>query len=413
MAALASFWLGQAAAAQSGAQDAERMTALARIDVAASRIEDFGSNLLVDLALSQPVPWRVFTLDEPRRLVIDFGEVDFAGTTLTEIVAADMVSGVTTGRFREGWSRLVLALAGPMAVETAGLSTGGPGGIARMKLQLAPVTAEAFARDAGPPDSVLFGAGDDAEAEGAAAPIEPMRRQSGERPLRVTIDPGHGGIDPGAEAEGVNEADIVLAIAKQLAAALKRLGMEATLTRTDDVFVPLERRMSIAREARSDVFLSLHADALDEGQASGATVYTLSTDGADEASQKLVERHEPDDLLTGLDLMAAGDEVALVLMEMARAETLPRSERLADEIVAGLARETGDLHKRPRLRADFSVLKAADIPSVLIELGFLSSAADRARLADPMWRQAAVNGIRAGIENWSRYDAIQGRQLRQ
>ena len=148
------------------------------------------------------------------------------------------------------------------------------------------------------------------------------------------------------------------------------------------------------------MFLSLHADAIAEGRASGATIYTLSDTASDEASRKLAERHDRDDLLAGVDLSAQDDVVAGVLMDLARAETGPRSDRLADALVAGLGATVG-LHKRPHLQADFSVLKSPDSPSALIELGFLSSDKDRARLNDPAWRARAQAGIRDALTAWA------------
>ncbi|QFU08614.1 N-acetylmuramoyl-L-alanine amidase AmiC precursor [Rhodobacteraceae bacterium THAF1] len=381
------------------------LTALARIDPASSRIADFGNNLLVELALSQPVPWRVFTLDAPRRLVLDFSEVDFAGTDLQALLSSDLVSNLYRGRFREGWSRMVIDLAQPMAIETAGLSTSG--GVTALKLQLAPVSEAEFTAGTGVPESALFS---------LPLPSEhpaPVTRQRGERPLRVTLDPGHGGFDPGAEAGGMREADVMLTFAMELEQTLENAGMEVSLTRRGDSFVPLPTRVSVARAAKADLLLSIHADALEEGNASGAAAYTLSTTASDAASAKLAQRLDRGDMIAGIDLGTGDDAVASVLMDMARLETQPRAERLADEIVAGLARATGDLHKRPRLTGNFSVLRAADIPSVLLELGFLSSQQDRDRLSDPVWRARAIDGIRAGIEAWAREDAAEARRLMQ
>lgn len=385
---------------------AENLTALARIDTEQSRIVDFGANLHVELALSQPVPWRVFTLDDPRRLVIDFSEVDFTGTDLAAMHASDHVQGLYRGRFREGWSRLVVELADPLRIETAGLVTAGVEG-ALLKLQLAPTTPDRFAAEAGVPEGAAFA------LPPAAEVAAPVLRRTDDRPLRVTLDPGHGGFDPGAEGDGITEADLVLSFALELAEVLEADGMEVSLTRRADRFVPLPRRVSLARRAAADVFLSLHADALEHGGASGATVYTLSEAASDEVSRKLAERMDHGDLLIGVETGVADDVVASILLDMARRETGPRSEALGDQIVAGLARATGDLHKRPRLKADFSVLRAADIPSVLIELGFMSSAADRARLTDPAWRARAAEGIRAGLQAWARSDAFEAQRLMQ
>ncbi len=394
-----------------GAASAQDLTALARVDPARSalRVLDGGGAELV-LGLSRPVPYRVFTLDAPRRVVLDFSVVDWAGLDPATLSAAGAVTGVTVGPFRPGWSRMVLALDAPLAVAEAELKTGEA---ARLVLRLTPVDAAAFAAASGAPGSALF-----ALPDPAADLPPPHRRQDGTRPVRVVLDPGHGGLDPGAERDGVVEADLMLAFARDLRDLLRREGgsgggFEVFLTRNDDIFVPLEMRVSIARMAGADVFISLHADALAEGRARGATIYTLSDTASDVASEKLAERHDRADLLAGIDLTDHDDRVARVLMDMARAETQPRADRLADALVAGLERRIGELHKRPRLEASFSVLKAADIPSVLIELGFLSSARDRENLISADWRALAAEGIRDALVAWAAEDAAEALLLRQ
>jgi N-acetylmuramoyl-L-alanine amidase len=381
----------------------EPMTALARPDPAESSIVDFGANVHVTLTLSQPVLWRLYTLEAPRRLVIEFGEVDWAGTQVEAFRDSDAIAAVRAERGEPGWSRLVLDLAEPLAVETAGMSTVFDDGRAVLKLQLAPTSEKAFAAAAiaAPHAAPLPGLG----------PVPEAGRPEG--PPVVVLDPGHGGIDPGALAGTVNEADLMLTFARELEAALTARGFTVVLTRDTDIFVPLETRLSIAREAGASLFMSLHADALAEGRASGATVYTLSHAAADAAAEKLAERHERHDLVSGIDLHGHDDGVAQVLMALARTETQPRSDRLADAIVEGLGEATGDLHKRPRLTAGFSVLKAPDIPSVLIELGFLSNAQDREKLQTPAWRQRAAEGIANAVVDWAGSDVRRRRLLRQ
>jgi N-acetylmuramoyl-L-alanine amidase len=160
------------------------------------------------------------------------------------------------------------------------------------------------------------------------------------------------------------------------------------------VFVPLSARMSLARQVGADVFISLHADALDENEVRGATVYTLSADAGTQAVQRSVERHERGDLLAGVDLNATEDRIAAALMDLARAETGPEGRRIADALVASLEARGALLNSRPRRDGQFSVLAAADFPSVLIEVGFLSNAQDRAVLATPEGRARIARAIR-------------------
>jgi N-acetylmuramoyl-L-alanine amidase len=229
----------------------------------------------------------------------------------------------------------------------------------------------------------------------------------------VVLDPGHGGIDPGAERDDVTEAELMLTFGRELKEALLRAGgINVVMTRDEDVFVPLETRISIARSAGADVFLSLHADALAEGEAVGATIYTLAEEASDAASAALAERHDRDDILSGVDLTGQDDVVAQVLMDMARAETAPRSERLSEALAEAIKAEGLKMHRIPRQRAGFSVLKSADIPSALIEIGFLSSARDFERLVDPEWRARMARALVAGVQAWALADAAAS-QLRE
>jgi N-acetylmuramoyl-L-alanine amidase len=189
--------------------------------------------------------------------------------------------------------------------------------------------------------------------------------------------------------------------------------MTVVMSREEDVFVPLESRISVARAAAADVFLSLHADALAEGEATGSTVYLLADAASDAASARLAERHDRADLLAGVDLAGQDDVVATVMMDMARTETQPRSDRLAAALVAAIGEGGGRMHRHPIQEAAFSVLKSPDIPSVLLELGFLSSESDRALLADPVWRAGMQEAIRAALGAWAEADAAEARLIRQ
>lgn len=386
---------------------AQDLSALARVLPDQSALGDDGDSVELRLGLSQAVPYRVFTLDEPPRLVLDFNEVDWAGLDPAALDRSEKVSDLRVGLFRHGWSRMVMVLSEPLAVQTAALDTTKTDG-AEVLVRLVPVSVAEFQTRAGAPREAIY--------QPAGTPVnlaQPRRRQTGESPLVVVLDPGHGGIDPGAEYDGAKEADLMLIFALELQEILLRAGnFDVVLTREDDSFIPLEMRVSIARKAGADVFLSLHADALAEGRASGATIYTLSQTASDVASQKLAERHDRADLLAGVDLTGQDDVIATVLMDMVRTETEPRSDSLADALVTGLS-DTIGMHKQPRLAAGFSVLKAPDIPSVLIELGFLSSPRDLKKLRDKDWRLHAGEGIRNGLQLWAVEDAAQALLLRQ
>lgn len=362
-------------------------TVVARVDPADSALRDTGDAVELSLSLSQPVTWRVFVVDAPRRLVLDLSKADWPDAFPD---TSDLAGPVDMGRFDTEWSRMVVPLGGPLVIGQAALETDPADGSARLTVALVPVSETAFVAHAQPADSVMH----------PARPVAPPRQDG---VLRVMLDPGHGGVDPGAEADGLVEADLMLTFAQELRAVLSRqAGYAVGLTRDDDSFVPLEARITAARAFGADVLLSLHADALpeDAGQASGATVYTLSEEASDKASQILAERHDRSDLIAGVDLEDQGDEIAIVLMDLVRRETAPRADALAGLLVDAFRDGTGHVSSRPLRRAGFSVLKAPDFPSVLLELGFLSSREDRARLADPAWRTEAAQAILTALQDW-------------
>ncbi|MDR7126574.1 N-acetylmuramoyl-L-alanine amidase [Pseudotabrizicola sp. 4114] len=374
---------------------AQELSALARLVPEQSRVADKSGGIDVELVLSQPVPWRVRVLDQPPRLVLDVREVDWTGLG-SVAQGSDAVAGLRAGVVRQGWSRLVLELTGPHLVARADMLTGDAA--ATVRLHLAPATAEEFSAAAAQPEPAGW-----ALPKIADLP-KPVPRGSG--PVVVVLDPGHGGIDPGAERDGYTEAGLMLTFARELKDLLVRDGgFLVILTREEDEFVPLESRISIARAAGAHVFVSLHADAIAEGEAVGATIYTLSEEASDAASQALAERHDRADLLSGVDLTAQDDLVATILMDMARTETGPRIDRLALALEAAIKAAELRMHRHPRQTAGFSVLKSPDIPSVLVELGFMSSERDLARLIDPEWRARMALALRDGLKAWAAEDA--------
>lgn len=369
---------------------AQDLSALARLDPAASSVSDQGEAVRIDLALSQPVPWRVRLADNPPRLIMDFREVDWSGIAAMPR-ASTRIGDLRAGTFRPGWSRLVIGLKAPLGILSAEMETGQG---TRVQVRLGPATPSDFARQAGLPEPAEWSLPEPADLP------PPVLRGAG--PLIVVLDPGHGGIDPGAERDGHTEAALMLTFARELKEVLLRDGaFRVVMTREEDVFVPLETRISIARAAGGDVFLSLHADALAEGEAVGATIYTLSEEASDAAARALAERHDRDDLLSGIDLTNQDDLVATVLMDMARTETQPRIARLADTLQQAISGAGLKMHRRPIQQASFSVLKSPDIPSVLVEIGFLSSASDLDRLLDPEWRGRMAAALRDGLRRWA------------
>jgi N-acetylmuramoyl-L-alanine amidase len=315
------FWGASLAAAQD-------LTALARFDAEQSAVKDRWRGASIELMFSQGVPWRVFTLDGPRRLVVDFREVDWGGVYSLSADDTERVSAVRFGQYQPGWSRMVVDLAAPLGLSSADMRVDETIGQAALKIVLELVSDDEFSSSAGAPDMVGW------RNTPAAQVAKARMRQSGDGDITVVIDAGHGGIDPGAEHGDDTEKDLMLAMARELKDALLRAGrFNVILTREDDIFVPLETRVAIARHAEADLFLSLHADALGQGQATGATVYTLSETASDEASAALAERHDREDLLAGVDLSGQDDTIAGILMDLAWLENQPRSDAVANAIV--------------------------------------------------------------------------------
>lgn len=376
-----------------GATPVPAASTLAKLGRGGASIEDRAGVVLVTVPLTLAVPWKVYLADDPPRVVIEFNELDW---TQPPTIASSSVSEVGTARHAPGWSQMVAVLREPFEVGSAEMETA-PDGTATLIVRLSPTTAADFraaaqATAAAPPDAALV-------------PARPV----------IAIDPGHGGFDPGARAGGLVEADITLTFARRLKETLVRSGrFDVVLTRGEDAFVPLEERLTLARSGGADIFISLHADTLeaDTGAASGLTVYTLADDATDAASERLAERHEGSDIIAGADLSGAGDDVALALLDLARLDTQPRAAALSATLVAAFRAAELAVSSHPERQADLSVLKSADIPSVLIELGFLSSKADLARLESQVWQREAARAVRDALLMWHDEDRLRSEAAR-
>jgi N-acetylmuramoyl-L-alanine amidase len=342
--------------------------------------------IVLSLDFTAEPAFSLFTLTDPFRIVIDLPRADWTGPEPDAAAIPDILA-VRFGLFRHDTARIVLELARPLAVRRA-ISRPQAGGGHRLALALEPVAAQDFAAGAGWPEEARW---------------EPGRLPPPPAPGRivVAIDPGHGGIDPGASRGGLVEKRLVLAFGRQLAEAVERRdGLAAYMTREADVFVPLRERVRLARDAGAHVFVSVHADSLLEGRADGVSLYTLSEEGTDDATRAYAERENRSDVLAGVSLSGAEDDVTRVLVDLARRGTNHESDKLAAALLEALRPRVPLLRTRPHRRGNFVVLKAPDLPSVLVELGFLTSAADRARLSDPEWRTGLAEAIADGLERW-------------
>lgn len=359
--------------------------------------------LELQLVLDQPVPFRAFLVADPVRLIVDLKNTDLDGLQADDLRGGDLVPAIRWGRLKRDWSRIVIELPGPYRIESAGQQTKGPQ--AKIAIDLRPVSDDDF--------SPL-------PSTSAALQILPEQSGSPDKPeateedqLTVMLDPGHGGFDPGAQADGESEADMVLTYALALRDKLKEAGVNVVMTRDDDSYVGLETRMTAARDAGADLFLSLHADALPSGQAAGATVYVWNPKADQRAAERLATVHGRDDLLSGIDMTGKDDALAAAIMDFARTDTQPRSQNFASFLTSRMALMGIGLHGRAVQTAAFSVLKSPDIPSVLLELGYLTDPEDRANLTNPLWRERMVQVMAEAIIGWARDDEARQSGLRQ
>ncbi len=342
----------------------------------------------VRFIVDQPIDFRIFTLASPLRLVVDMPAVDWRSppAQLTRVARqSGGVRDVRRGNFRTGTLRIVLDLEAPIAVDSAALVPHGR--------QYALTVRWRQIRNY---KSQRFG-------DFQAVPLPPPRPAGGEsRPAPlVVLDPGHGGVDPGASGRrGTQEKAVTLAMAKRLATALKATGRyRVVLTRNDDRFLPLRERTRIARRHGANLFLSLHADSALRSEARGLSVYTLSDQASDEEAGALAKRENKADVLGGLNLTDEQPDVVSILIDLAQRETKNRSVRFANQLVQTMVLRV-PLLDRPHRQAGFAVLKAPDIPAALIELGFLSHPEEERLLLSGKHRSAIIEGIVAATDNF-------------
>ncbi len=346
------------------------------------------TRFVIDLTKSPE--YHVLRLANPNRLVIDMPDVDF---TLSEPAkhggGRGLISDYRYGLVAPGRARVVLDLAAPVdVVNTFVLDPLGTEP-ARFVVDLTPTSEQAFTTAAlrdRPLDKLPLRGGQAPAAMSSGLPV-------------VVIDPGHGGIDSGAVGkDGVLEKDVTLEFSLELARQLRADGkLEPVLTRTEDTFVSLGDRVELARARKAMLFVSVHADTVRENYVRGATVYTLSEDASDALSQALAEHENRSDILAGLALDDQPDDVADILFDLARRETKNLSVRFAKSLVDDM-RGKVSLNSNPWRRAAFRVLKAPEVPSVLLELGYLSSPDDEKLFASDAWPSGEAKAVARAIE---------------
>ncbi|AKS07304.1 N-acetylmuramoyl-L-alanine amidase [Pseudomonas trivialis] len=334
--------------------------------------------------LSGPVQYKTFTLSAPERLIIDLNGAGLSGDFSQLALKNSGITSIRSGHFGKGDTRIVLDLAAPMQLNSFLLPPQDGQGH-RLVLDLTSATQ--------------------APRQIAAEPAPLVDKAHPKRDIIVVVDPGHGGKDPGAVgSKGQREKDVVLSIAQLLAKRLKReKGFDVKLVRNDDFFVPLRKRVEIAHKHNADMFISVHADAAPRITASGASVYALSEGGATSATARfMAQRENGADLLGATSLLNLKDKdpmLAGVILDMSMNATIASSLQLGSSILGSLEGITS-LHQKRVEQAGFAVLKSPDVPSILVETGFISNARDSARLVTARHQQAVADGLFEGLKKY-------------
>jgi N-acetylmuramoyl-L-alanine amidase len=344
--------------------------------------------------ISQKIDLHVFTLADPYRVVVDIPQVTFRLPQNAGETGRGLIKAFRFGLVMPGGSRIVFDLVKPARVEKAFVIDAANGAPARLVIDLAASDRESFVRKVAVEEKT--------SSAQPAQPREPQAAAGDSRPL-VVLDPGHGGIDTGTKGPGgEQEKDIVLAFAKSLRERIEALGKYRMLmTRSDDTFIPLADRVRIARDAGASLFISIHADWLShkEGDAQGATIYTLSETASDPAAARLAEEENRADVIAGVDLKDEPDDVAGILIDLAQRETKTFSVQFAHKLDSAMKSATR-MHKEPIKSAGFRVLRAPDVPSVLVELGYVSNKDDLQSLLSDTWRDHTADSMAAAIDGY-------------
>lgn len=351
------------------------------------------------LDLSRAVELTAFTLADPYRVVIDLPQVVFQLPAKTGESGRGLIKAFRYGLVMQGASRVVIDTKGPVSIERAFVNEPLDGEPARLVLDLVPIDRETFRRKLAIETRPAREGQRRAERQPAAHAPQPP---GDARPL-IVIDPGHGGLDTGTVAQsGEAEKAIVLEFAQQLRDKIEQGGKyRVMLTRNDDRFISLADRVRFARSGQAALFVSIHADALEtrDDDTRGATVYTLSETASDSEAARLAEAENRADVIAGVDLAAEPEDVADILIDLAQRETKTFSHQFARTLVGEL-RGAARLHKNPLRSAGFRVLRAPDVPSVLVELGYVSSKSDLKLLTSESWRSRATESIARAVDRF-------------
>lgn len=358
--------------------------------------------------LSETVDFRAFLLSDPYRVIVDLPEVKFLMPSGVGGEGKGLISAFRYGLFAPGKSRIVIDVVEPVLIDKAFVRAAEGDQPARLVIDLVRTTPEEFEKQRTRQTilrSMAPGNFQTSTEEFDGKDKKGSAGKSGKSKPVVAIDPGHGGVDPGAiSASGLYEKNIVFALCQVLKAKLEATGRyKVVMTRNEDVFLPLDARVEFARKEQADLLISIHADALDvrnpliggkmAREVRGASVYTLSEEASDEIAKYIAARENRSDILAGIELPSASDDdLASILIDLMHRETKNLSVSYARLLVDGLKGRT-ELTASPHRFANFRVLKAQDVPSVLLELGYLSNVEDERALTSDEWRSKVSAAI--------------------
>jgi N-acetylmuramoyl-L-alanine amidase len=358
--------------------------------VLAARVGEHPDHTRFVFELSDPVRARVFTLTNPNRVVVAMPDLEWRTQASDRPTGKGAVKAYRYGRFRAGDSRVVIDLNTPVTPRPPIVLPPSADMGYRVVLDLYPTSQAQFEETAGWPADLR-------EKTPDIASLRPAEQIAAKK--TIVIDPGHGGIDAGTTGlDGTKEKDVVLDEARRLAKLLQRRGYRVQLTRATDTYIPLRERVNIARQNDADLFVSLHADSNPASAMAGASVYTLSEKGSDREAAALAKKENQSDKIAGIDLKGQDETVSHILIDLAQRETINRSTRFAQMLVGQLGRATDMITRDPHRSAAFAVLKAPDVPAVLIELGYLSNVRDCDRMGSDGWRNSVANAIANAVD---------------
>lgn len=382
------------------------------------RIGQHGQRTRVVLDVDRELKFEIFTLPDPYRVVVNLPEVLWKLDDAAVPENKGLLSRMRYGLFAPGTSRMVLDVKGPVNVSNSFMLKPVNGERWRFVMDLAPTTETEFlealalqrakARQSldelvakvtpdSPPVLVTPTLSKDQRATSVAV-IAPRRPSTSGKRI-IAIDAGHGGVDPGTIGVGKTyEKNVTLAMARDLRTALEATGRyKVVLTRDRDIFLRLRDRVQVARDAGAELFVSIHADSVPNRKTRGLSIYTLSERASDKEAAKLAAKENKSDLIAGIDLSSESKDVTNILLDLAQRETMNQSARLAQELVGELRRQVMLLPNSHRF-AGFAVLKAPDMPSVLVEAGFLSNRQDERNLLNSGYRQSMAGAMVKGID---------------